>query len=153
MRAIALTVSTLFIVGLGHCDSVAAKDPILITIDHAKVMRLPGPADTVIIGNPGIADATVHDRMTLVLTGKMTGITNLVILDAKGNPIADEVLKVAKNEDGLVTVQRAGNRYSYSCTPLCSNTLEVGDEKNHFDSTNTQISTRNSLGQSSTAQQ
>ncbi|MFX9031446.1 pilus assembly protein N-terminal domain-containing protein, partial [Acinetobacter baumannii] len=80
--------------------SAQAKDPISVTIDRAMVMRLPAPADTVIIGNPGIADATIHDRMTLILTGKVVGMTNLVILDAKGNPIADEVLAVKKIHEG-----------------------------------------------------
>ena len=124
-----------------------AKDPIVITMDRAKVMRLPGPAGTVIIGNPGIADATVHDRMTLVLTGKTVGITNLVVLDAKGNPIADEILQVSKIQEGLVTVQRAGARYSYFCTPHCNNMFEVGDAADHFTNTNTQIQMRNSFGQ------
>jgi len=130
-----------------------AKDPIAITIDRAKVMRLSAPADTVIIGNPGIADATIHDKMTLILTGKMTGTTNLVILDAKGNPIADEVLSVAKMSDGLVSVQRAANRLSFSCTPDCNPTIEVGDQKEQFETIGGQIGKRNGLGAQSGAQQ
>lgn len=122
-----------------------AKDPITITIDRAKVMRLPAPADTVIIGNPGIADATIHDRMTLILTGKIVGMTNLVILDAKGNPIADEVLSVNKVQDGLVTVQRGSERYSYNCTPNCNTMLEVGDNSAAFSQAAGQISQRNAI--------
>lgn len=124
-----------------------AKDPITITIDRAKVMRLPAPADTVIIGNPGIADATIHDRMTLILTGKVVGTTNLVILDTKGNPIADEVLSVSKIQDGLVTVQRGAERFSYNCTPNCNTMLEVGDNANAFSLAASQIGQRNGLAQ------
>jgi hypothetical protein len=142
--ALVLTVSTV--------AAVSARDPIVVTIDRAKVMRLPAPADTVIVGNPGIADATIHDKMTLILTGKMTGTTNLVILDAKGEAIADEIISVAKISDGLVSVQRAGNRYSYSCTPDCNAMFEVGDQKDHFDTTAQQIGKRNGLGQPSGAQ-
>ena len=130
-----------------------AKDPIVITIDHAKVVRLPAPADTVIIGNPGIADATVHDRVTLVLTGKMTGVTNLIILDAKGALIAEETLEVAKIQAGLVTVQRASERFSYNCTPNCNTMMEVGDNQTFFDNAGNQIHKRNGLGQDSTLPQ
>lgn len=131
-----------------------AKDPISVTIDRAMVMRLPAPADTVIIGNPGIADATIHDRMTLILTGKVVGMTNLVILDAKGNPIADEVLSVKKIHEGLVSVQRGANRYSYSCTPDCNTMFEVGDTPNAFSQAAGQIGQRNALAQpSNTSQQ
>lgn len=128
-----------------------AKDPISITIDRAKVMRLPAPADTVIIGNPGIADATIHDRVTLILTGKVVGTTNLVILDAKGNPIADEILSVGKIRDGLVSVQRGANRYSYSCTPDCNTMFEVGDAPGPFAQTAGQIAQRNLLAQPTTS--
>ncbi len=126
-----------------------AKDPISVTIDRAMVMRLPAPADTVIIGNPGIADATIHDRMTLILTGKIVGMTNLVILDAKGNPIADEVISVKKMHDGLVSVQRGANRFSYSCTPDCNTMFEVGDSQAAFSQAAGQIGQRNALAQPS----
>lgn len=127
--------------------AVEAKDPISVTIDRAMVMRLPAPADTVIIGNPGIADATIHDRMTLILTGKIVGMTNLVILDSKGNPIADEVLSVKKMHEGLVSVQRGANRSSYSCTPDCNTMFEVGDAPSSFSQAAGQIGQRNALAQ------
>lgn len=123
----------------------AAKDPITVVMDHAKVMRITSPADTIIVGNPGIADAALHDRQTLIITGRMVGVTNLVILDAKGQPIADEIIQVEKIQNGLVTVQRNANRYSYNCTPHCNNMIETGDSKEHFDTTMTQLNTRNSL--------
>lgn len=109
-----------------------AKDPISVVMDRAKVMRIAGQASTVIIGNPGIADATMQDRQTIVITGKMVGITNLVILDNKGQPIADEVINVEKIQDGLVTVQRANARSSYFCTPHCNAMFEPGDDDASF---------------------
>jgi Flp pilus assembly secretin CpaC len=133
--------------------TAVAKDPIVVTIDRAKVMRLPAPADTVIIGNPGIADATIHDKMTLILTGKMTGITNLVILDPKGNAIADEIISVSKIQDGLVTVQRGAERFSYNCTPNCNSMIEVGDNQTFFENASGQIHKRTALGQENTSQQ
>jgi hypothetical protein len=147
MRQIFSALYAIAVLAALSTSGAVAKDPIVVTIDRAKVMRLPVPADTVIVGNPGIADVTIHDRMTLVLTGKMAGITNLVILDSKGNPIADEIVEVAKIQEGLVTVQRAGERFSYNCTPNCNNMTEVGDNKDFFDNTSGQLLKRNGLGQ------
>ncbi|MEJ1159577.1 pilus assembly protein N-terminal domain-containing protein [Prosthecomicrobium sp. N25] len=123
-----------------------AKDPINVVMDRAKVMRISSPAETVIVGNPGIADAMIHDRQTLIITGRMVGITNLVILDAKGQPIADEVINVEKIQSGLVTVQRGPARASYFCTPHCAGMLEVGDSKESFETALAQINQRNNLG-------
>ena len=33
------------------------------------------------------ADALIHDRQTLIITGRAVGLTNLVILDGKGEPM------------------------------------------------------------------
>ena len=130
---------------IASIGAASAKDPIRVVMDRAKVMRISSPADTVIVGNPAIADAAMHDRQTLIITGRMVGVTNLVILDAKGQPIADEVINVEKIQDGLVTVQRNAARYSYNCTPHCNAMIETGDSKESFDATLTQLNARNSL--------
>lgn len=128
--------------------AAAAKDPIPVTIDRAKVMRISAPAETVIIGNPGIADAAIYDRQTVVITGRTAGTTNLVILDAKGQPIADEVIFVRPPGEGVVSVHRGGSggRQTYACTPDCNASLEPGDASTYFNDSNTQITTRNNLG-------
>ena len=128
---------------VGSLSSAFAKDPISVMIDRAKVMRISAPAATVVIGNPSIADASIQDRQTLVITGKITGITNLVILDAKGELVADELISVAKPDRGTVTVQRGASRYSYACTPDCNVTLEPGDNPDFFGQAQTQLSGRN----------
>jgi hypothetical protein len=148
--------STLFL-GLASFVLVAtvgtglAKDPISVTIDRAKVMRISAPAATVVIGNPAIADASIQDRRTLVITGKTTGITNLVILDARGELVADEVINVEKPQAGYVTVQRGANRYTYSCTPNCNVAMEPGDAADYFGQANSQMTTRNGFAQQSAA--
>ncbi|MDK9696376.1 MAG: pilus assembly protein N-terminal domain-containing protein [Siculibacillus sp.] len=129
------------------CGPAAAKDPIAVTVDIAKVMRISAPATTVVLGNPGIADATMQDRQTLVITGKTAGITNLVVLDAKGQLIADEMIHVVKPQTGYVTVQRGGSRYSYACTPHCTPTIEPGDEKGYFEAADDHLRKRIQFGQ------
>lgn len=119
------------------------KEPIVVTMDRAKVMRIPAPADTVIVGNPAIADVSIRDRQTLVLTGRQAGVTNVVILDKKGDPIADELISVEVAEGSIVFVQRGASRYSYACTPNCAVTLRTGDNKQHFDDARSQIDSVN----------
>lgn len=131
---------------LSAMPAAQAKEPINVVMDRAKVMRIAGQAATVIIGNPGIADATMHDRQTIVITGRAVGMTNLVILDPKGEPIADEVVSVEKAQTGLVTIQRAGARASYSCTPHCNAMFEPGDDDTAFTKSMSQIQQRNDFG-------
>ena len=74
-------------------------------IDHAKVMHISRPAEVVIVGNPGIADATIQDQQTLIITGRSFGSTNLIVLDASGKAIAEETLSVVavqrQHRDGV----------------------------------------------------
>ena len=56
-----------------------------VFLNHAKVLKLDQPVSKVIVGNADVADATVADSRTIVLTGKAFGTTNLVLLDADGN--------------------------------------------------------------------
>ena len=72
-------------------SALAAGVPINIVVDRAKVMHISRPAATVIIGNPAIADATIQDNQTLIITGRSYGTTNLIVLDSAGQPIADEI--------------------------------------------------------------
>ncbi len=130
---------------LAATAAIAQAEPIAVVVDHAKVMQVSRPADIVIIGNPAIADATIQDNRTLIITGRSFGTTNLIVLDSDGKPIADEVITVAAPNDQVVTVFRRANRQSYSCTPECAPILMVGDNVDVFDSVNQQIQAHGSL--------
>jgi Flp pilus assembly secretin CpaC len=117
----------------------ATADPISVIVDRAKVLRISRPASTVIVGNPAIADAAIQDNQTLIITGRSYGTTNLIVLDAAGQSIADEVVTVEPSNDQVVTVYRRAMRQTYSCAPDCSPVLTLGDSPSSFDSTNNQI--------------
>ncbi len=119
--------------------SLPASADVIVSVDRAKVMRISRPADLVVVGNPAIADATVRDNQTLIITGKSFGSTNLIVLDAAGQPIAEELITVTQSDDGLVTVYRRASRQTYSCTPNCSPTLQIGDTDAAFSAVNSQI--------------
>jgi Flp pilus assembly secretin CpaC len=123
----------------------AAAEPISVIVDRAKVMRISRPADIVIIGNPAIADATIQDNRTLIITGRSYGTTNLIVLDAAGQAIADEIVTVEPSNEQVVTVYRRASRQTYSCAPDCAPTLAVGDNVATFDAVNAQIQAHGSL--------
>ena len=110
-----------------------ASGPIAVEMDHAKVLRIDGSASTIIIGNPAVADAVVHNHNTLIITGRSYGTTNLIVLDEDSNPVADEVVTVPHPGDTLIQVHRRGARYSYRCAPRCDSDLHPGDDQQYFD--------------------
>lgn len=134
---------SLVVTGVGGLNQASAKETISVTVDHAKVMRVSRPAATVIIGNPGIADATVQDSTTLVITGKSFGVTNMIILDQEGEPIADALLTVRGERVNAVTVYRRTARETFSCSPNCERSLALGDGEDVFGSVRQQVEQRN----------
>ena len=90
-----------------------------VYMDHARVLKLDRPVSKVIVGNAKVADATVADAKTIVLTGRSFGTTNLVLLDADGNAILDERILVSIDEGNTVRVYRQTERSVLSCTPNC----------------------------------
>lgn len=99
--------------------ALAAEDMLNVYMNHARVLKLDRPVSKVIIGNSDVADATVADSKTIVLTGRSFGTTNLVILDNDGNAIVDERILVSIDEGNTVRVFRQTIRSVLSCTPNC----------------------------------
>ena len=119
-----------------------------VVIDRAKVVRVAKAADTIIIGNPSIVDATIQDARTIVLTGRNFGVTNLIVLDSDGDPIVDETIIVRGHETNIVRVYRQSVRETLSCSPVCENTLTIGDNQKQFEAIHGQIESRNKLAES-----
>jgi hypothetical protein len=117
----------------------------VVHVDHAKVVRLPERTQTVIVGNPIIADVTVQRNGILVVTGKSFGSTNMIALDSSGALLAESMISVQAPRDSVVTVQRGLNRESYSCTPTCQPSLQLGDNPGFFDGVGAQATQRNEL--------
>ncbi|HET7411852.1 MAG TPA: pilus assembly protein N-terminal domain-containing protein [Pararhizobium sp.] len=99
--------------------AAAASQPIKVDMNHARILKLSRPVEKVIIGNSNIADVTVADPKTIVLTGKAFGTTNLVLLDKDGGAIVDKDVLVGIDEDHTVRVYRQTERTVLSCGPYC----------------------------------
>lgn len=126
-KSFAVLLSASIVLG-GLVPAIADSAPVSVKVNMARILRIDAPASTVIIGNPGIADVTIQDPQTLVLTGKSYGQTNLIILDSSGNPIADTMIQVTQDMADVVTVYVGDKRQSYSCEPVCQSIIMMGDD-------------------------
>ncbi|AGB48291.1 hypothetical protein Mesau_06073 [Mesorhizobium australicum WSM2073] len=100
-----------------------------VTMNQAKIVKLSRPADTIVVGNPAIADASVQDASTIVLTGKGFGVTNLVVLDPEGSPIVDAQVTVVRQAVSSVRIYRRAEVQTMSCTPYCESSYKSDAEK------------------------
>ena len=110
----------------------AAADPFTVKVDQTVTLKLSSPANSVVIGNATVADVSVADARTLLITGKAFGATNLTVLDRAGNMIYTSQLVVGGEPEDGMTIVRAGGTYSYSCVDKCRATPMVGDAPAHF---------------------
>lgn len=83
----------------------------------ADLYRISTPAQLVIIGDPNIADATLIDESTILLTAKTLGSTNIIILDTNQQVVLDASITVKLAGASQVTVRRAVEPTSYLCRP------------------------------------
>jgi hypothetical protein len=125
--------------------AVAAElDTLVISQDQAKILRIAAPAATIIIGNPSIADATMQDSQTLVITGRSSGTTNFIVLDSGGEPIAEQLISVEGPSDNNISVYRGPQRFSYNCAPNCQPNVVPGDNPDYFATVTGQNASRTS---------
>lgn len=124
------TLVTAALLAAPHVALADTNEPISVKVNMARILRISAPAATVIIGNPGVADVTIQDPQTLVLTGKSYGTTNLIILDSAGNPVADTMVSVVQPTGDTITVYNGQARTTLSCNPICQQTITLGDDQN-----------------------
>lgn len=100
-----------------------------VELNKTEILRLPGAAASIIIGNPKIADVTVQSSDLLFVVGRGYGETNLIILDAQGNTMMNADLQVVNTlpQQG-VRLYNGKNRETYSCIPFCGPSPVLGDD-------------------------
>jgi Pilus formation protein N terminal region len=120
-----------------------AAETIVVFLDQSRLMQLPDRAANIIVGNPLIADLSVQPGGLTVITGKSYGITNFIVTDRKGAVLMEKTVEVSGLGDKTVVVYRGADRETYSCTPMCSRRLTLGDAPEYFDKTLGEIITLN----------
>ena len=109
----------------------AGAQPLIVSVDQSQIVSLNRPADTVVIGNPSIADASIQG-LHLFVHGRSFGTTNIIVLDDKGAELGNYELTVQLGGRYNVSVFKAGEQYSYVCAPVCEAQMHAGDQYNWF---------------------
>ncbi len=124
--------TTLALAASANSIAPAMASDLVVKYDQSQLLRLPRDISEIIIGNPTIADVTVQSSNMLIVTGKSFGITNIIILDAERNVIADQRVLVQRDEVKVVNLQKGAERQSYNCSPQCNPSITVGDDAKYF---------------------
>jgi hypothetical protein len=110
--------------GAAHARAIS------VPLDGTKLVRVPGNAASVSIGNPMIAGVAIDSSKTVFLTGRQWGKTNLFVLDAFGSTIMSVPIEVASQNANTVSVFRGGaqSALSYNCANTCERVFNPGDD-------------------------
>lgn len=148
-RTFAVLAWTLF-AGATLAATPARADNVTVTVDEARVMKLPANVATIVIGNPLIADAALQSGGILVVTGKGFGSTNLLALDRAGKVVMDRTVQVlGPSSSDIVVVYKGVERESYSCAPECERRITLGDSPAYFNAILSQAGSRTGQAQTS----
>ena len=131
--ALARTLAWTLFAAVAICAQPSRADDITVSVDEARIMKLPDRVATIVIGNPLIADAALQGGGVLVLTGKGFGSTNMLALDRAGKIVMNTNVQVrGPASRDLVVVYKGVERESYSCAPECERRLTLGDSPAYF---------------------
>jgi pilus assembly protein CpaC len=88
-----------FLLALGFAPEVRAEGaPVLeVSVDHGVPMTLGGPATSVFIANPDIADVQVMSPTSIMIFGKRTGETSFMATDSGGRTLAQRTIEVTQD--------------------------------------------------------
>ena len=99
-----------------------------VELNKTEILRLPGAATSIIIGNPKIADVTVQSSDIIFVVGRGYGETNLIILDSQDNTLLNADLQVVNTlSNHGVRLYNGKERETYSCIPFCGPSPVLGD--------------------------
>lgn len=104
-----------------------------VELNHSKAIHLAAPVATVMVGNPSIADVSVHGSQLLYVLARSYGRTDLIALDAAGKQIAQFEIDVVAPRSSAVTLMRGTEQLTYNCTPRCEPVVNPSDGKEVFE--------------------
>lgn len=93
---------------------------ITLPLNHTVRLPVTGPAASVVVGNPNIADVSVVDSHTVFAVARGYGSTDVTVIDALGRTVFSSQIDVAAPAQGRVALYRGAQRSDLSCDPGCS---------------------------------
>lgn len=138
---------------VGH--AALAGTPITVQYDQTQMIALNADPGTVVVGNPAIADVSVNGKQVF-LHGRSAGATNLIILDASGNQVANFDISVTHdNANEVVLISSSPqfptiHRDTLLCAPNCYREMIPDDDRFGTLISNNQTKSGFALGSKST---
>jgi len=115
--------------------AAAQASGIAVPEDEVRIVTFTKPVATVFVANPSVADINVIDPTHAFVLGKAFGATNMIALDAKGNPVSTEHVTVTGSSH-LVTLDRGSSQYTFACASArCESAAAPGDQRTYHDDT------------------
>ena len=105
-----------------------------VEANKTRQLKVNGNPATVVIGDPTVADITVHNNNLLFISGRTFGSTNLLVYDADGKQIYSGDIVVTTNTTNFVAINRGGATSTYDCAPRCRTVTVLGDDQEYFSS-------------------
>lgn len=102
-----------------------------VDLNKTQIIQLNEPAGAVVVGNPAIADVSVHSDRTIFIIGRGYGETNVMILSPKGDVVMDASVQVTGNLSSTgvrVYNGSSAGRQTFNCTPYCIPAPILGDQ-------------------------
>lgn len=120
--------------------AASAGSALAVPLDEVRVVSFAKPVATLYVGNPVIADVTIIDNRHAFVQGKAFGSTNVVALDSRGRPIANQSIVVSGKGNATVTLQRGNQQTTFACAASrCQPAPQPGDGKDAFEPAMDQI--------------
>ena len=115
----------------GETEAGASADSIVVVVNKARILRLEGEADVVLVANPEIADVVIDSPSLLFVLGLTAGETSLLVLDEERDEILVTNIRVVSTEAKAsspeqeadvtrVKLLRRTEQTTLECTPRCS---------------------------------
>ncbi len=101
-----------------------------VSLNKTEIVRLPQTAAAIVVGNPDIADVSVHSSDTIFIVGRGYGDTNVIVLNAAGETVMNANVHVSSPTSHKNVRVFGGNsqmRATYNCSPYCQPAPILGD--------------------------
>jgi hypothetical protein len=100
--------------------SQAGPNGMTVPVDQSRRVPFNGAAASVIPGNADLIYSYIVSPTDVRVVGRKLGVTNLVVLDARGQTLFDKEVVVSAGDGSVVTIYRDGKATDYACSPYCA---------------------------------
>ena len=110
----------IFATALMPAASQAGPNGMTVPVDQSRRVPFNGAAASVIPGNADLIYSYIVSPTDVRVVGRKLGVTNLVVLNARGQTLFDREVVVSAGDGSVVTIYRDGKATDYACSPYCA---------------------------------